>query len=96
MVEVVEENYVKELKRVIYYVNEIKEMVNFSVKEDVLLVYEKICDVSKILEVLVNFVKDVMLEDEKLFEDVKGWLYVYKEELVFIYELRSRFKDELR
>ena len=85
MVEVAEENYAKELKKATYYVNEIKEMVNFSVKEDVLSAYEKICDVSKILE-----------EDEKSFEDVKGWSHAHKGELVPIHELRSRLKDELR
>ena len=47
MVEVAEQNYAKELKKATYYVNEIKETVNFSVKEDVLSAYKKICDVSK-------------------------------------------------
>ena len=37
-----------------------------------------------------------MLEDEKSFEDVKGWSHAHKEELVPIHELRSRLKDELR
>ena len=37
-----------------------------------------------------------MLDDEKSFEDVKGWSHAQKEELVPIHELRSRLKDELR
>ena len=96
MVEVAEENYAKELKKATYCVNEIKETVNFSVKEDVLSAYEKICDVSKTLEASANLVKDAMLEDEKSFEDVKGRSHAHKEELVPIHELRSRLKDELR
>ena len=96
MVEVAEQNYANKLKKATYYVNEIKETVNFSVKEDVLSAYEKICDVSKTLEASANLVKDAMLEDEKSFEDVKGWSYAHKEELVPIHELRSTLKDELR
>lgn len=96
MVEIAEQRYTKELNKATYYVNEIKETVNFSVKEDVLSAYEKICDVSKTLEASANLVKDAMLDDEKSFEDVKGWSHAHKGELVPIHELRSRLKDELR
>jgi len=64
--------YVKELNKATYHVNEIKETVNTSVKEDLLSAYEKICDVNKTLEASANLVKDAMLEAEKSFEEVKG------------------------
>ena len=89
MVEVAEQRYTKELNKATYYVNEIKETVNFSVKEDVLSAYEKICDVSKTLEASANLVKDAMLDDEKSFEDVKGWSHAHKEELVPIHEKQT-------
>ena len=62
MVDVTEQRYAKDLNKATYYVNEIKETVDMSVKEDLLSAYEKICDTSKTLEASVNLVKDAMLE----------------------------------
>jgi len=84
--------YVKELNKATYYVNEIKETVNTSVKEDLLSAYEKICDVNKTLEASANLVKDAMLEVEKSFEEVKGWSHTPREDFVPIHELRSRLR----
>jgi len=42
MVDVAEQRYAKDLNKAAYYVNEIKETVNMSVKEDLLSAYEKI------------------------------------------------------
>lgn len=92
MVDIVEQCYVKELKKVIYYVDEIKEKLGIGVKEDLQLVYEKICELNRIIEIVVDGVKDVMLEDEKIFEQVRVWLEVCKNDLIFIYELRSSLK----
>ena len=73
MVDVAEQRYAKDLNKATYYVNEIKETVDMSVKEDLLSAYEKICDISKTLEASANLVKDAMLEAENSFEEVKGW-----------------------
>ncbi|XP_078361896.1 uncharacterized protein LOC144646227 [Oculina patagonica] len=95
MVDVAEQRYAKDLKKATYYVNEIKEMVDLSVKEDLLSAYEKICDISKTLEASANLVKDAMLEAEKSFEEVKGWSQARKVDFVPIHELRSRLANEL-
>ena len=96
MVEVAEQRYAEEINKATYYVNEIKKTVDFSVKEDVLSAYEKICDIGKTLEASPNLVQDALFDAEKSFENVKGWSHAHKEELVPIHELRSRLKDELR
>ena len=93
IVDVAEQNYAKELKKATYYVNKIKEMVNTSVKEDLLSAYDKICDVNKTREASANLVKDAMLEVEISFAEVKGWSHAHKEDIVPIHELRGRLKD---
>lgn len=95
MVDVAEQRYAKDLNKATYYVNEIKETVDMTVKEDLLSAYEKICDISKTLEASANLVKDAMLEAENSFEEVKGWSLARKEDFVPIHELRSRLKDAL-
>ena len=95
MVDVAEQRYAKDLNKATYYVNEIKETVDMSVKQDLLSAYERICDISKTLEASANLVKDAMLEAENSFEEVKGWSHARKEDFVCIHELRSRLKDAL-
>ena len=95
MVDVAEQRYAKDRNKATYYVNEINETVDMSVKEDLLSAYEKICDISKTLEASANLVKDAMLEAENSFEEVKGWSLARKEDFVPIHELRSRLKDAL-
>ena len=95
MVDIAEQRYAKELKKATYYVDEIKEKLGTGAKEDLQLAYEKICELNRTIETAADGVKDVMLEDEKTFEQVRAWSEARKNDLIPIHELRSSLKQEL-
>ncbi|KAK2557875.1 hypothetical protein P5673_019852 [Acropora cervicornis] len=95
MVDTAEQCYMKELNKATYYVDEIKENLGTSVKQDLQLAYEKMCKLNRPIETAANWVKDAMSEEEKTFEQVRTWLEARKDDLIPIHELRSSLKLEL-
>ena len=95
MVDIAEQRYKKELKKVTCYMDEIKEKLGTGVKEDLQLAYKKICELNRTIKTAANRVKDAMLEEEKTFEQIRAWLKACKDNLIPIHELRSSLKQEL-
>ena len=69
MPETAEQKYMKELKKARYSVEELEETLHTGKREDILLAYERICEINKTLETATNLVKDAMLDSEKSLEE---------------------------
>ena len=95
MPETAEQKYTKELKKARYSVEELEETLHTGKREDILLAYERICEINKTLETATNLVKDAMLDSEKSLEEVRNWSQIRKEELRPIREFWSKLKGKL-
>ena len=95
MVDLAEENYKKALEKATYYVGEIEEKLNYGVTEDLSLAYERICDINSALEDSANSVKDVMLDADTSFDEVRKWSDNRKQDFIPVRNLRDKLKEAL-
>ena len=60
------------------------------------LAYERICDINKALEDSAKRVKDVMLNAQKSFDEVRQWSDTRKQDFIPVRNLRDKLKEALR
>ena len=91
-----EDELKKEMNKAKFYAKEASALLETSAsKEEVLSMYERVGEVSKAVERSANKIKEVMLDNESNFEEVRNWSERHRNDTKFLRDMRVQIKEKL-
>ena len=89
------EKYTLELETSKLILEDSEDVLDLGEREDVVLAFERVCNMIKRLEKSKVDTTEAMLNEEKTLDEVREWNKKQKEEMEPLQEMRKRLKDKM-
>ena len=89
------EKYTVELETSKLMLEDSEDVLDLGERDDVVLAYERVCNMIKRLEKSKDDTTEAMLNEEKTLDEVREWNKKQKEEMKPLREMRKRLKDKM-